>query len=85
MIFTTIKNAVIKAQKKAGYSRAAKQLLKLSDRQLEDFGFSRSLLKQGYKAYPWKEPTITHVITDNVTNIDFPEREANYPGTKKAA
>ncbi len=74
MIYTTIKNKIIEAQKEAGYSRARKQLLELSDRQLDDLGFSRDLLMRGISAYPWREEEITHLMTDNVTNIDFPEK-----------
>ena len=88
MIFTKIKNKIIEAQKIAGYSRTAKELLKLSDRQLEDIGFSRALLMRGVSAYPWREQEITHVITDNVTNIDFPETGVHQPftpSTRKAA
>lgn len=79
MIFTTIKNKIIEAQKLAGYSRARKQLLELSDRQLDDLGFSRALLKRGVSAYPWREEEITHLLTDNVTNIDFPEIVVHTP------
>lgn len=75
MIFTTIKNWIIESQKKAGYSSARKQLLKLSDRQLDDLGFSRELLMRGVSAYPWREEEITHAMADNVTNINVPETE----------
>jgi uncharacterized protein YjiS (DUF1127 family) len=88
MIFTKIKNKIIEAQKIAGYSRTAKELLKLSDRQLEDIGFSRALLMRGVSAYPWREQEITHVMTDNVTNIDFPETAVHtpiMPSRRKAA
>ena len=88
MIFTTIKNKIIESQKKAGYSRARKELLKLSDRQLDDLGFSRGLLMQGVSAYPWREEEITHLKTDNVTNIDCPETVLHtpiMPYTPKAA
>ena len=88
MFFTKIKNKIIEAQKIAGYARTAKELLKLSDRQLEDIGFSRDLLKRGVSAYPWREQEITHVMTDNVTNIDFPEKVMHGPITptrRKAA
>ena len=79
MIFTKIKNRIKKALLVSGYSRTAKELLKLSDRQLDDIGFSRALLKQGVSAYPWREEEITHLMTDNVTNIDFPETVVHTP------
>lgn len=79
MIFTKIKNKIIEAQKTAGYSRARKELLKLSDKQLDDLGFSRGLLMRGVSAYPWREEEITHLMTDNVTNIDFPETVVHTP------
>jgi hypothetical protein len=79
MIFTKIKNRIKEAFIISGYSRTAKELLKLSDRQLDDIGFSRVLLKQGYSAYPWREEEITHLMTDNVTNINIPETVTHTP------
>lgn len=37
-----------------GKKRALEVLLNTSDRMLEDAGFSRELLEQGVKAWPWK-------------------------------
>ena len=38
----------------AGLRRARRELLASSDRQLSDIGFSRELLEQGVKAWPWR-------------------------------
>ena len=54
MKFTKIIKAFEEALSNVGYARAAHALLKLDDRQLEDAGLSRELLKQGPKAWPWK-------------------------------
>lgn len=53
-IFNTIKNAFIKASVHNGKVRARQELLRMSDRQLEDFGFSKVLLLDGVKAWPWR-------------------------------
>jgi len=49
----------------ASLNRAAKQLELLSDKQLEDIGVSRELLKLGAEAYPWK------VQADNIVQVGF--------------
>lgn len=52
--FNRIKNNMIEASLRAGKAKACRQLLAMSDRQLEDFGMSRELLEQGISAWPWK-------------------------------
>ena len=37
-----------------GRRRSRRELLATSDRQLADMGFSRKLLEQGVKAWPWR-------------------------------
>lgn len=37
-----------------GKARAQQELLGMSDRQLEDCGFSKTLLLQGVHTYPWR-------------------------------
>lgn len=39
---------------KVAKQRALSELMKMSDRVLEDAGFSRELLIQGAKAWPWR-------------------------------
>ena len=53
-IFNSIKNALVKASEHNGKVRARQELLRMSDRQLEDFGFSKVLLMDGVKAWPWR-------------------------------
>ena len=52
--FNNFKNAIIKASEHNGKVRARQELLRMSDRQLEDFGFSKALLIDGVKAWPWR-------------------------------
>ncbi len=35
------------------------QLMRMSDRQLEDIGISRELLSRGISEWPWREETVT--------------------------
>lgn len=49
-------NRLIEARER-GVQRHVRQYLRgLSDRQLEDMGFSRELLEQGPQAWPWRAP-----------------------------
>ena len=79
MIFTKIKNRIKERLIISGYSRTAKELLKLSDRQLDDIGFSRVLLQRGYSAYPWRLEAVNHVIPDNVSNLNATKTVAQTP------
>ena len=58
-----LKNAVAAASVHNGKVRARQELLKMSDRQLEDFGFSRELLLDGVAAWPWREDSDDLVAT----------------------
>ena len=48
--------ALTDALERNGQQRTREYLLGLSDRHLEDMGFSRELIKQGPKAWPWRIP-----------------------------
>lgn len=52
--FSVLKNAVVRSSEYAGRSKAMHELLNMSDRQLQDFGFSRELLEVGVGAWPWR-------------------------------
>lgn len=70
-IINSIKEAFIVS----GYSRTAIALLQLSDRQLEDLGISRDLLKRGYAAYPWRVEAESQAIPDNVSSLNQAKSE----------
>ncbi len=84
MNFTKIKKSIKEAFMISGYSRTAIELLKLSDRQLEDIGISRALLKKGYTAYPWREEVLDQVIPDNVSSLNTAKKVANSPILSRA-
>ena len=44
-------------------SRLRIQLLGMTDRQLEDFGFSRDSLQQGISAWPWRVDGVADAIS----------------------
>ena len=74
----------------SGYSKTAKELLKLSERQLLDIGVSRELLLKGAKAYPWREEKVSYstVIPSNLTKLNTKKVIENtpvMPQTPKAA
>ena len=71
MNFNKIKNGIKEVIIFAGYSRTAKELLKLSEKQLNDIGVSRELLTRGAKAYPWRseEAVLSMSIPANVTKL----------------
>ena len=88
MIFSRIKNSVSEALMLSSYSRTAMELMMFSDKQLADIGISRSLLKLGPSAYPWRADVDTKEIPDNVTNLDSLKVqfvEMDTPKTPKAA
>ena len=85
-IISNVKEAIIVS----GYSRTAKELLKLSERQLNDIGVSRELLTRGGKAYPWRDERkgISNSIPANVTKFrttKIIENSPIMPSTPKAA
>lgn len=91
MIFSKIKNGLKEALIVSGYSRTAKELSLLSDRQLADLGISRGLLKLGASAFPWREEVESQMIPDNVTNFNtmqsftYLPADSETPKTPKAA
>lgn len=90
MNFSNVMNKIKEAIIVSGYSRAAKELQALSDRQLEDIGFSRGLLEQGGSAYPWRieDQAASQETPANLTTIDTSSTFDNSPvrpQTPKAA
>ncbi|MFT4727816.1 MAG: hypothetical protein ACI9UN_002314 [Granulosicoccus sp.] len=53
-IFSSVKQAFVNAAVRSSKSRLRLQLLGMSDRQLQDFGFCRGSLQQGISAWPWR-------------------------------
>ena len=53
----------------SGYARTAQELNMLSDRQLDDLGISRALLKLGANGFPWRPEEPAQAIPDNVSQI----------------
>jgi uncharacterized protein YjiS (DUF1127 family) len=53
-IFSSVKAAFANAAMRSSKSRLRLQLLGMSDRQLQDFGFSRDSLQEGISAWPWR-------------------------------
>jgi len=53
-IFTSFKKNFINAMERRGQRAAHQELMKMTDRQLDDFGISRYLLIEGISAWPWK-------------------------------
>ena len=88
MIFSKIMKGIKEAFMVSGYSHTAKELLKLSERQLTDIGVSRELLKKGGKGYPWRSEEVLQVIPNNVTTLKTTKVISNtpiMPKTPKAA
>ena len=50
----SISQRIKRAIEIAGRHRVRNQLLAMSDRSLEDIGFSRALLEKGVDAWPWR-------------------------------
>lgn len=44
-------------------SRLRQQLLGMSDRQLQDFGFSRAMLIEGVSAWPWRIDAVADAVS----------------------
>ena len=54
----------------SGYARTAQELYLLSDRQLDDLGISRALLKRGANSFPWRVEEQAQAIPDNVSQLN---------------
>lgn len=53
-------NCLIEARERKARVDIRQHLRGLSDRHLEDMGFSRELINQGPKAWPWRAPVEPH-------------------------
>jgi uncharacterized protein YjiS (DUF1127 family) len=53
-ILNSLSDIVVAAFEKSGRRKALAELNTMSDRTLEDLGFSRALLSQGIQSWPWK-------------------------------
>ena len=62
--FKTIKNALSSSIEAYGRRKTLNYLNTLSERTLDDLGFSRTLLSQGVEGWPWR----TEVISGPTTN-----------------
>lgn len=67
-VFTSLKNSFLFTMELRGRRVAQQELLKLSDRQLEDFGISRYLLTEGVSAWPWKAESDVEAAFSSVKN-----------------
>lgn len=90
MNFSKIINGLKETVILTGYNRTAKELLNLSDRQLNDIGVSKELLTRGGRAYPWRseEAVISKSIPANVTKLRVTKEIENtsvMPSRSKAA
>lgn len=79
-MFRKLKAVFVQVAMANGKARVRRQLLAMSDKQLEDFGFARHLLLQGVSAWPWRErdatdlaqadkPAIACCVTPRVTQV----------------
>jgi len=66
-IFKSLKEAFVAAATKSSHSRIRHQLLSMSDRQLEDYGFSRELLLKGIDTWPWRADSVADAIASNTS------------------
>ncbi len=81
-IFNNFKTAFVNFSVHSGKVRTRQQLLRMSDRQLEDFGFSKALLLDGVKAWPWRTETdsgnaLQSVIATAAAKPEQPRRVVN--------
>jgi len=65
-IFTSLKENFINAMQRRGQRAAHQELMKMTDRQLDDFGISRYLLIEGISAWPWKQDSEADVALNSV-------------------
>lgn len=62
-IFNSIKEVFVNIAMHHTKSRLRQQLLGMSDRQLQDFGFSRELIIEGVSAWPWRIDTVADAVS----------------------
>ncbi|MFK7858290.1 MAG: hypothetical protein AB8B64_05710 [Granulosicoccus sp.] len=63
-IFSKIVTIIRRALEYRGRAHAHQQMLRMSDRQLADFGYSRVLLLEGVSAWPWRVQDDTEQAND---------------------
>ena len=61
-VFNNLKKAFVSVAMHHSKSRLRLQLLGMSDRQLDDYGFSRSSLEQGISAWPWRADVVADAV-----------------------
>jgi len=61
--FSNIKNVFVEAAMYSSQSKVRQQLLTMSDRQLEDYGFSKQLLLEGTSAWPWRLDSVADAVS----------------------
>lgn len=62
--FKTIKNALSSSIEAYGRRKTLNYLNTLSDRTLDDLGFSRALLSQGVEGWPWRAEAISNTTSN---------------------
>ncbi len=74
-----IADTFIKFFEQSAYERVSRELLQLTDHQLEDIGFSRVKLQQGASAYPWRvaEPRVATVTP--IPTVQADSEELSHP------
>ena len=63
-IFKSIIDSLIEARERAVRRDIRQYLRGFTDRHLEDMGFSRELLEQGPRAWPWRAPVEPHGVAN---------------------
>ena len=71
--FKKLTSSIFHALELAGRAKTLGHLEGLSDRTLEDLGFSRTLMSQGVSAWPWKNDQL---VNDQETFTDSNEINA---------
>ena len=92
--FKRIMHAFTDALERSAQARTREYLLGLSDRHLHDMGLSRELLKQGPKAWPWRNsedpliaswsPAAMHELNTD-TDAQPANADRRRPGMEQAA
>ena len=78
-ILKKLTRSIFNALEMAGRAKTLAHLENLSDRTLEDLGFSRALMSQGVHAWPWKtDQSLTdQVALTNAAEINAAVEELN--------
>lgn len=75
-IFTRFRKSFFQAAERAGKARAHQQLLRMSDWQLEEYGFSKALLLDGVKSWPWRTSTGAGELAEAVASESIDSQSA---------